>query len=76
IQKGRVSTVIRTLERDVGVALLHRTTRSVQLTEDGREFYARARDLLAEAQELQSMFLANGGPLRGRLRVDLPTELA
>jgi len=76
IQKGRVSMVIRKLERDVGVALLHRTTRSVQLTEDGRAFYSRARDLLAEVQELQSMFSGNGTRLRGRLRVDMPTELA
>ncbi|AXF25332.1 LysR family transcriptional regulator [Burkholderia pyrrocinia] len=76
IQKGRVSMVIRGLEREVGATLLHRTTRSVQLTEDGRAFYSRARDLLAEVQELQSMFAGNGAPLRGRLRVDMPTELA
>ncbi|MBR8209426.1 LysR family transcriptional regulator [Burkholderia cenocepacia] len=76
IQKGRVSTVVRTLERDMGVALLHRTTRRVQLTEDGRAFYARATDLLAEVQELQSMFSGRGASLRGRLRVDMPTELA
>ena len=47
IQKGRASTAVRKLEEDVGVRLLHRTTRSVQLTEDGRAFHARARDLLA-----------------------------
>jgi DNA-binding transcriptional LysR family regulator len=76
IQKGRVSTVIRELERDMGATLLHRTTRSVQLTEDGRSFYARARDLLAEAQDVQSMFANSGAPLSGRLRVDMPTELA
>ena len=76
IQKGRVSMVVRALERDMGVALLHRTTRRVQLTEDGRAFYARATDLLAEVQELQSMFSGRGTSLRGRLRVDMPTELA
>ncbi|WP_428391738.1 LysR family transcriptional regulator [Lichenicoccus sp.] len=43
IQKGRASTAVRRLEEDVGVRLLHRTTRSVQLTEDGRAFHARAR---------------------------------
>jgi DNA-binding transcriptional LysR family regulator len=42
IQKGRASTAVRKLEEDVGVRLLHRTTRSVQLTEDGRAFHARA----------------------------------
>lgn len=76
IQKGRVSTVVRTLERDVGATLFHRTTRSVQLTEDGRAFYARARDLLAQVEELQSMFADSGAPLRGKLRVDMSTELA
>src|ERR1700677_4568068 len=56
IQKGRASTAVRKLEEHVGVRLLHRTTRSVQLTEDGRVFHARARDLLADADDLHSMF--------------------
>ena len=76
IQKGRASTAVRKLEEDVGVRLLHRTTRSVQLTEDGRVFHARARDLLAEVDDLHSMFASDRVALRGRLRVDLPSELA
>jgi DNA-binding transcriptional LysR family regulator len=75
IQKGRASIAIRRLEDDVGARLLHRTTRSVQLTEDGRAFHARARDLLADADDLHSMFAGDRVALRGRLRVDLPTEL-
>lgn len=76
IQKGRASMVVRELEHDVGATLLHRTTRTVQLTEDGRAFYSRARDLLSDAEELQSMFTDFGMPLRGRLRVDMPAVLA
>lgn len=76
IQKGRASTAVRALEQEVGVRLLHRTTRSVQLTEDGRAYHARARELLATADDLQSMFARDHVALRGRLRVDLPTELA
>lgn len=76
IQKGRASMVVRELEHDVGATLLHRTTRTVQLTEDGRAFYSRARDLLSEAEELRSMFSDAGMPLRGRLRVDMPAVLA
>jgi DNA-binding transcriptional LysR family regulator len=76
IRKGRASTAVRKLEDDVGVRLLHRTTRSVQLTEDGRAFHARARDLLAEVDDLHSMFAGDRVALRGRLRVDLPTEVA
>ena len=67
---------MRKLEEDVGVRLLHRTTRSVQLTEDGRVFHARARDLLADVDDLHSMFASDRVALRGRLRVDLPTEVA
>ena len=76
IQKGRASTAVRKLEEDVGVRLLHRTTRSVQLTEDGRVFHARARDVLADVDDLHSMFAGDRVALRGRLRVDLPSELA
>ncbi len=76
IQKGRASTVVRQLEDELGVRLLHRTTRSVQLTEDGRSFQERARELLSQFDDLQSMFAEDGVALRGRLRVGLPTELA
>lgn len=76
IQKGRTSTAVRKLEEVVGVRLLHRTTRSVQLTEDGRAFHARARDLLAEVDDLHSMFEGERAAVRGRLRVDLPSEVA
>ena len=76
IQKGRASNVVRQLEAQLGVRLLHRSTRTVQLSEDGRGFYTRARALLADAEELGSMFLGRDAPLRGRLRVDLPTEFA
>lgn len=75
-QKGRASTVVRQLEEELGVRLLHRTTRSVQLTEDGRSFYRRARDLLSDFDDMRSMFAGDDVALRGRLRVDLPTELA
>jgi DNA-binding transcriptional LysR family regulator len=68
IQKGRASTAVRKLEEDVGARLLHRTTRSVQLTEDGRAFHARARDLLAEVDDLHSMFAGDRVALRGCLR--------
>lgn len=48
----------------------------MQLTEDGRAFHARARNLLADADDLDSMFAGDRVALRGRLRVDLPAELA
>ncbi|ELY2856228.1 LysR family transcriptional regulator [Cronobacter dublinensis] len=76
IQKGRASVVVRELEQAIGATLLTRTTRTVQLTEEGRAFYARARDLLSDAEELTSMFSHSTTSLRGRLRVDMPAVLA
>jgi molybdenum-dependent DNA-binding transcriptional regulator ModE len=70
IQKGRASMAVRKLEEDVGVRLLHRTTRSAQLTEDGRAFHAR--DLLAEVDDLHSMFAGDRVALRRRLSVFKP----
>lgn len=76
IQKGRASNVVRQMEAQLGARLLHRSTRTVQLTEDGRSFYLRARALLADAEDLDTMFAGAEAPLRGRLRIDLPTEFA
>jgi len=51
VQKATVSMAIRRLEEQVGTRLLHRTTRKVQLTQDGRAFYERCRDLLAQVED-------------------------
>lgn len=73
--KARVSEQVRRLERDVGGALFTRTTRVVRLTADGEAVLARARRLVAEADELEALFAAPSA-LRGRVRVDLPVNLA
>lgn len=49
IAQSPLSQQIRQLERDIGVSLFTRTTRSVSLTHAGEVFYERARALLADA---------------------------
>lgn len=46
-----LSQAIRRLETDLGVELLHRSTRRVDLTDAGRGYLARARRILAEVDE-------------------------
>jgi DNA-binding transcriptional LysR family regulator len=76
LQKASASMAIRQLEDQIGTRLLHRTTRKVQLTQDGRAFYERCKDLLAQVDDLQSMFQSRSQSLRGRLRVDMPSGIA
>lgn len=71
-----VSTGVKVLEEHIGSRLLHRTTRRVHLTHDGAMFYERAKDLLADADDLETMFQATGRQAHGRIRVDLPSRTA
>lgn len=76
LPRATASVAVRQLEAEVGVRLLHRTTRSVQLTTDGQAFYERGTALLAEVDDLHGLFRHDGAALHGRLRVDMPTGTA
>ena len=76
LPKASVSVTVQQLEGRLGTRLLHRTTRRVQMTQDGQALYERARDLLSDLDELQAMFQQGGESLRGHLRVDLPAGAA
>jgi len=76
LPKASISTAIKQLEAALGVRLLHRTTRSVQMTQDGNAFYQRSKDLLADFDELQTIFQQGDADISGRLRVDMPSGVA
>ncbi|MCS2151681.1 LysR family transcriptional regulator [Scandinavium goeteborgense] len=76
LPKGSVSRQIQALENLLGVRLLHRTTRRVQLTQDGMVYYERAKDLLSNLDELDGMFQHDPTSISGRLRVDMPVGVA
>ena len=65
-----VSRTLRRLEQKLSITLLRRTTRKLELTDEGREFLGRARSILeaVEAAEEQ-MALCSQQPM-GRLRVN------
>lgn len=76
LPKASVSQAVQQLEATLGTRLLLRTTRRVQTTPDGQLFYERCKDVLADVDELQSMFQLGSQTLRGRLRVDMPSGVA
>jgi DNA-binding transcriptional LysR family regulator len=76
LPKASVSAAVQQLETLLGTRLLHRTTRRVQMTQDGQVFFERSLDLLADMDELQGLFRDGPAELRGRLRVDMPQAVA
>ena len=75
IPQSTASRTIATLEREIGAALLVRTTRAVTLTDAGLDFLARIEQVLAELDEAEHA--ARGtGELRGILRIGLTTNFA
>jgi len=74
--KASVSLAVQRLEAELGTRLLHRTTRRVQLTQDGLALYERGKDLLADVDELRALFRPADSGVSGRLRVDMPLGAA
>lgn len=64
-----VSKLIARLESRIGVRLINRSTRSLQLTAEGAVFYERAVQILGDLDTAEREAAAGASP-RGRLRVN------
>ena len=69
VSQPTLSTQIKKLEDELGVALVERTPRKVLLTETGREIARRARGVLAEVDEIRAIAQRTRDPEAGRLRL-------
>jgi DNA-binding transcriptional LysR family regulator len=69
-----VSRRISALEKAIGLRLLHRTTRKIELTEAGQIYFERCKRIVAEAklahEQLGEMLAQPSGVLRASLPVD------
>ncbi len=72
ISKAVVSRLVAELEARLGVRLMHRTTRKLSLTEEGRTFHARCKSVLADVEEAEAEITARAGQARGLLKVNVP----
>jgi DNA-binding transcriptional LysR family regulator len=70
--KSAVSRRVSSLEDRLGVQLLRRTTRRLNLTDTGRSFYEHSSRILADLDEAEAAVQQQHGELRGTLRVALP----
>lgn len=69
-----VSKHVMMLEESLGVRLLNRTTRRVNLTEVGRAYLTRAREILADVDELEISAADLHASPRGLLRINAPVS--
>lgn len=72
LSKAAVSRHVAELEAQLGVRLLHRTTRRLSLSDEGQRFHARAIDIVAALDELEAETASTGGEAIGRLRINAP----
>lgn len=70
------SSYINKLENSLGVRLLHRTTRQVSLTEEGRSFLPHAEDVLASVEAARAAVGAGETSPSGTLRIAAPASFA
>jgi len=65
-----VSRAIARLEARIGVRLLDRTTRSLNLTDEGRRLYADINPLVLGIEDAVTHATSSSGTVQGRLRVN------
>lgn len=69
LSPSAVSKLVSRLEARLAVRLMHRSTRRLQLTEEGARFFERAARLVAELEDVEREVSSGSSP-RGRLRVN------
>ena len=76
VTQSTLSAGLKELESLLDVALVERDTRSVRLTDIGNEVVARARTLLAQAQDLVEVARLAQQPLSGSVRLGVIPTIA
>ena len=72
LSRGMTSRYVAQIESHLGVRLLNRTTRRQSLTEAGQDYYQRATQVLALAEEAEQSAARGSAEPRGTLRVNAP----
>lgn len=71
-----VSKYVSALEAELSLRLLQRTTRKVAVTEVGRAYYERARQILWELEDLEQSVQEDEKQPSGLLRISAPMSFA
>jgi LysR family transcriptional regulator for bpeEF and oprC len=72
LSASAVSKAVTRLEEELGQQLIHRTTRSIRLTDEGLAFLERCRQILSEITEAEAEIAHARAIPHGRLRIQMP----
>lgn len=70
-----VSGQVQSLEKILGVKLLHRSTRKVSPTTEGTAYYLRARAVIDDVDELEASVSQSRNVVRGRVSIEMPSPV-
>ncbi len=76
VPKSRVSRHISELEDSLGTRLLQRSSRKLELTESGNEFYGYCMSMMEQARAAQIAMQHRVGRIAGKLRVSVTVAVA
>ncbi|GAF55517.1 LOW QUALITY PROTEIN: transcriptional regulator, LysR family [Psychrobacter sp. JCM 18901] len=68
-----VSRALSRLEKKLNTALFRRTTRRLELTQEGEKYLARVRSILSDLEDAEDMMVKNKKVPSGKLRIDAAT---
>src|SRR3546814_20885363 len=71
--QSAISKAVNALEKRLGVALLHRSTRKVTLTDQGQKYYERTKPLLDEILVADSELTSSVQDVSGAVRIAAPS---
>ena len=71
VSQPTLSAQLKKLEEYLGVKLVERQPKNVQLTEVGRQIVTRARHMLDEGDEIVALARSNTDPFAGKLKMGL-----
>jgi DNA-binding transcriptional LysR family regulator len=74
IAPGLASSAVQRLERELGSRLFTRSTRSMQLSEDGERYLPHARAMLDAQLQGQRALAQSASTLSGPLRLSVPSD--
>lgn len=70
--KSRISRIISSLEKELGVQLIYRTTRQFQLSDAGIELFKRLSPLLNEIKNSLDVVTSESSEMSGIIRITAP----